>query len=190
MHRDRKPIPHSSLFIILIIAGLFLIGVAFLALLLQRQATALKGSGIIRPPVIMNQAAPQLALTSLQGAPVSLGDYRGKVVLVNNWATWCPPCQAEMPELQAYFQAHTKQGFVIVAIEAGEPAATVTSFIQQLGVTFPVWLDPDGAAMDAFENMDLPSSYLVDRQGTLRMRWTGSVNQATLEKYITPLLEK
>jgi hypothetical protein len=57
-------------------------------------------------------------------------------------------------------------------------------------MTFPVWLDLDGAAMDAFENMDLPSSYVMDQQGVLRMSWTGQINQATLEKYVTPLLEK
>ena len=95
-----------------------------------------------------------------------------------------------MPELQAYYQNHAEQGFVIIAIESGEPAATVTGFVHQLGLTFPVWLDLDAAALNAFENMDLPSSYVVDQQGTLRMSWTGSVNEATLEKYVTPLLEK
>lgn len=165
-------------------------GAAVLILLVSKQATALDGSGTIRPPVVMDQAAPELTLTGLQGNPVSLEDYRGKVILINNWATWCPPCKAEMPELEAYYQAHSEQGFAIVAIELGEPAASVSGFVQQLGLTFPVWLDLDGAALDAFENMDLPSSYVVDQQGMLRMSWTGSVNRGTLEKYITPLLEK
>ena len=138
----------------------------------------------------MDQAASRLALTDLQDGPVSLDTYRGKVILINNWATWCPPCKAEMPELQAYFRKHAEQGFVIIAIESGDRAAAVTGFVHRLGLTFPIWLDFNTAALYAFENMDLPSSYVVDRQGTLRMSWTGSVNQATLEKYVTPLLEK
>jgi cytochrome c biogenesis protein CcmG, thiol:disulfide interchange protein DsbE len=131
-----------------------------------------------------------LTLTDLQGSPVSLETYRGRVVLVNNWATWCPPCKAEMPELQAYYETHASDDFVIIAIESGEPADQVTDFVQSYGLTFPVWLDPKGTALEAFQNWDLPSSYIVDRDGTVLMSWTGQINQATLEKYVTPLLEK
>ena len=112
------------------------------------------------------------------------------MVLVNNWATWCPPCKAEMPDLQAYYQAHSSQGFVVVAIEAGESAASVADFLKPFGITFPVWLDPTGSALQAFQNQDLPSSYVIGRDGSLVMDWTGPVNRPTLEKYLTPLLEK
>ena len=95
-----------------------------------------------------------------------------------------------MPELQAYYQAHSGQGFLVVAIESGEPADTVTSFVQQYELTFPVWLDLKSDNLTALQNWDLPSSYVVDRQGILRMRWTGPVNLAILEKYVTPLLLK
>ncbi len=187
---ENTPKSRTLLFLTLIAAGVFLVGAAVIPLLVKGQETALDSAGLVRPPVVMNQAAPRLALTDLQGNPVSLGDTLGKVVLVNNWATWCPPCKAEMPELQAYYQAHAGQGFVMVAIESGEPAGTVTDFVRQLGMTFPVWLDPRGIAVEAFRNWDLPSSYVVDQKGSLRMSWTGEVNQPTLEKYVTPLLEK
>jgi peroxiredoxin len=189
MDRQQNPNSRTPLILTMIAAGIFLIGAAIIPLLVRGQESALDSSGIVRPPVLMNQAAPQLVLTNLQGNPVSLRDYRGKVVLVNNWATWCPPCKTEMPELQAYYRIHTKQGFVIVAIESGEPANTVTGFVQQFELTFPVWLDLDGNAVKTFKNWDLPSSYVVDQQGILRMSWTGPVNQAILEKYVTPLLE-
>jgi len=181
---------HARLIVLLAAAGVFLTGAAVFAWMYFGKESTIEGDRMVNPPVVMNQAAPRLDLTDLQGDPVSLETYRGKVVLVNNWATWCPPCKAEMPELQAYYNAHINQGFVIVAIESGEPAATVAGFVSQFGLTFPVWLDPDGSALDAFENMDLPSSYVVDKQGTIRMRWTGQVNRATLEKYVTALLEK
>lgn len=132
---------------------------------------------------------PDLALIDLQGNPVSLKAYRGKVVLVNNWATWCPPCQDEMPDLQTFYTSHAATGFVILAIESGEPAKQVSSYVHNFGLTFPVWLDLNGSALDAFKNEDLPSSYVLDKTGKIRLSWTGEVNLPTLDKYIIPLLE-
>ena len=184
--RKRKPNLGLAIFII----GLFLVGAALILFLPAPQEKTLDNSGYSPPPATASYAAPQLALTSLDGDPVSLDDYHGKVVLVNNWATWCPPCKAEMPELQHYYTTHASDGFVVVAIESGEPASTVSSFVLDQKLTFPVWLDLHGAAVEAFKNWDLPSSYGIDRDGIVRMSWTGPINQATLEKYITPLLEK
>jgi cytochrome c biogenesis protein CcmG, thiol:disulfide interchange protein DsbE len=188
MEKRIAPGTRKPFFLTLITAGVFLIGAALIPLLVSGQQRALNSSELINPPIVMDQAAPNLSLTDLQGNPVSLSLMRGKVVLLNNWATWCPPCQAEMPELQAYYHAHSLQSFTVVAIESGEPADTVTSFVQQYELTFPVWLDLKSAQLAALQNWDLPSSYVIDRQGIFRMRWTGPVNQAILEKYVTPLL--
>ncbi|HTX92183.1 MAG TPA: TlpA disulfide reductase family protein [Anaerolineales bacterium] len=185
-----EPKNRTPLFLTLVVAGVFLIGAALIPLLVRGQDAALQSAQVIVPPKTIDQAAPPLALTDLEGQPVSLEDYRGKVVLVNNWATWCPPCQAEMPEILAYYQAHATDGFVVVGIESGEPAKTVLGFVQQYKLTFPVWLDPDGSAVAAFNNWNLPSSYVIDPSGTMRLTWTGPVTQATLDKYVTPLLEK
>ena len=187
---DPKPKARTQLILTLVAAGVFLVGAVLIPALVNGQARALDPSGLLLPPVVMDQPAPQLGATDLQGRPVLLRDTLGKVVLVNNWATWCPPCKSEMPGLQAYYQAHSAQGFLLVAIEAGEPAATVIPFVRQLDLTFPVWLDQPSLAMEAFKNWDLPSSYLIDRQGRLRMGWQGPVSRASLEKYVTPLLEK
>lgn len=180
----------TPLILTLITAGIFLVGAALIPLLVRGQDAVLEESMIARPPVVMDQPAPQLVLFDLQGKRVAFDETRGKVVLVNNWATWCPPCQTEMPELQAFYKAHINQNFVIIAIESGESAADVAKFVHQYGITFPVWLDPQSSALDVFKNDSLPSSYVIDRQGILRLSWTGSVNQATLEKYVIPLLEK
>jgi len=173
-----------------LIMGLFLVGAAVIFYLTGAQENVLESAGVALSPASVSYAAPQLALTDVQGNPTSLDEYRGKVVLLNNWATWCPPCKAEMPELQAYYTTHARDGFVVIAIESGEPANTVANFVLQNGLSFPVWLDPHGAALEALQNWDLPSSYVMDQEGIVRMSWTGSINRATLEKYVTPLLEK
>ena len=140
-------------------------------------------------PVEVDFSAPKLTLLDLEGKAVSLDDYRGQVVLVNNWATWCPPCKAEMPELQAYYDSHSQDRFTIIAIDAGDSLWEVRQFVHDFGLTFPVWTDSDMEALSAFRNRGLPSSYVIDEFGTVRLAWTGAVSLETLEKYVTPLLE-
>jgi thiol-disulfide isomerase/thioredoxin len=176
----------------LIGGGLLVLGIA-LALLLFRnnnfsgQASPSEPSVI---PVSVNFAAPQLALESLDGDTQSLEEYRGKVVLVNNWATWCPPCKAEMPSLKKFHDAHADEGFTVVAVEAGDGKDQVLAFAQKLGLTFPVWLDPDNASLKAINNGNLPNSYVIDRTGNVRLAWTGEISLAALEKYVTPIIQE
>ena len=141
-------------------------------------------------PMAVNYAAPELSLQNINGGTESLSDYRDNVVLVNNWATWCPPCKAEMPTLVAYHNEHTADGFSVIAVEAGEPLDVVTPFVESFEMNFPVWLDPDGKALNAFRNGTLPNSYVIDRTGTVRYAWTGEISMAMLEKYVTPLIEE
>jgi len=187
---ESKKINHRLTVIITLIAvGIFLLGAGVIPLLANAQQKALELSTPIYPPLTTNYPAPQLALTDLQGNPASIEDYRGMVILVNNWATWCPPCKTEMPELQGYYSVHSADGFVIVAIESGESAEQVTAFVKEYRLSFPIWLDPQGIALEIFQNWNLPSSYIIDMDGIVRFAWTGAVNQPTLEQYITPLLE-
>lgn len=144
------------------------------------------GSSVI--PAEVNYPAPQLSLQNLDGTSESLEDYKGQVLLVNNWATWCPPCKAEMPTLEAYYEAHSLDGFMILAIEAGEPREAVSEFASGHGLKFRLWLDPNNTALRAFGNGSLPNSYVIDRTGTIRYAWTGEISRAMLEKYVTPLI--
>lgn len=167
--------------------GLFLIGIALLMSAPPKsESGATDLSSVI--PMKVSFAVPELSLQNINGQTESLADYRDDVVLVNNWATWCPPCKAEMPTLSAYYDEHTSEGFTIIAIEAGDPVGGVSQFVQTLGLKFPVWLDPDGASLRAFGNGTLPNSYVIDRSGTVRYAWTGEISKAMLEKYVTPLL--
>jgi peroxiredoxin len=135
--------------------------------------------------------APVLALRDLDGAERSLADYRGQVVLVNLWATWCPPCIEEMPNLQRFFDRHRDQGFVVIAIDDGDPLEDVRSFVAKHGLTFPVWLDDTYEATErAFKTSSLPSSYVIDRNGQVRLAWFGAISEPMLEEYVAPLIKE
>ena len=191
-HRKSSP-PYAAIFVG---AGLLILGVVAVLLLARPEqaasSTASNSSSSANEmsvvPVSVNFAAPELSLSDLKGTQ-SLTDYKGQVVLVNNWATWCPPCKAEMPTLLAYYEEHKDEGFSLIAIEAGEPAEEVAEFVADYGLTFPVWLDPQNKALIAFQNQGLPNSYVIDREGTVCLAWTGAISKSMLEKYVTPLLE-
>jgi peroxiredoxin len=191
-HRRNSKPPYAAL---LIGAGLVMLGLVA-ALLLSKPEQAASSANVPDEdelsviPAAVNFAAPELSLYDLQGKQASLSDYEGQVVLVNNWATWCPPCKAEMPTLQSYFEAHQEQGFVLIGIEAGEPATDVAQFVQDYALSFPIWLDPKGEALYAFQNQNLPSSYVIDRDGNVRLAWVGAISKAMLEEYVTPLVEE
>jgi len=172
----------------MVIGGL-LIAFAILAMTTPKmESNAASVNSVV--PMAVNYAAPELSLQNINGEIESLADYRDKIVLVNNWATWCPPCKAEMPTLVAYHNEHTANGFSVIAIEAGEPVDLVTQFVQSFGMSFPVWLDPNSESLQAFGNGSLPNSYVIDRNGTVRYAWTGEISMAMLEKYVTPLIKE
>jgi thiol-disulfide isomerase/thioredoxin len=177
-------------FLAYVAIGIFLVIAAGIYLYSYYADRTMDGGSLSAVPGTANFPAPELALTDLDGNPAALGDYLGQVVLVNNWASWCPPCQAEMPDLQTYYTEHADDGFVVVAIDAGEPAETVSAFVEQFGLTFPVWLDLRMEALYVFQNPDLPSSYVIDREGTVRLHWSGQISLRMLDRYVTPLIER
>jgi peroxiredoxin len=175
-------------------AGLLILGLAALVLLpgmLKGQAPAAAASDgyLTAVPAAVDFPSPAVELTDLEGKPVSLADFRGQWVLLNHWATWCPPCKAEMPVLQDYFEAHRDRGFTIIAIEAGQPVEQVAEYTDAARLTFPVWPDPKQKAMAAFREEYLPASYVIDPQGQVRLYWTGGISRKMLDQYVTPLLE-
>ena len=142
------------------------------------------------PPAELDQPAPELSLNDLNGAEVSLSDFQGEVVLLNNWATWCPPCRQEMPEFQSYYDKHKDQGFQVVAVEAGQPEAEVRQFVEQVNIDFVVLLDPENKSLTTFQQRSLPNSFVIDRTGQMRYLWVGAIDEETLEQYVTPLLKE
>jgi cytochrome c biogenesis protein CcmG, thiol:disulfide interchange protein DsbE len=192
IHRRRKNnVDKSPLFVGV---GVALIGlVAVLLLLFGKKDNAGLQPASSPPsvsaiPAEVNYVAPELSLQNVNGETESLTDYLGQVVLVNNWATWCPPCKAEIPTLEAYYEEYSADGLVIIGVEAGEPQSEVLRFVKGAGITYPIWIDLENASLRAFGSSGLPNSFVIDRKGTVRLAWVGEINREVLEKYVTPLI--
>jgi len=117
---------------------------------------------------------------------VSLSDLRGKVVVLNFWATWCPPCRREVPNLQAVHNEYGPRGVVVLAVDVQESLDTVGKFAMDNGITFNVWLDEDGWASTVYGVRSLPTTFFIDRQGVIRSIHFGAMSReqisAQLEK--------
>jgi peroxiredoxin len=134
-------------------------------------------------------------LKSLDGSSVSLSSFKGKVVLLSFWATWCGPCKLEMPEMQALYEKLKGRGFEIVAVDMMEDKATVSSFIKKNGYTFPVLLDSTGEVGGAglYDARAIPTNYIIDKAGRIVGRkigvdgpsWTSSERTAVFESLLS-----
>lgn len=117
--------------------------------------------------------APGFSLVGDQGAGVSLSDYEGKVVLLNFWATWCPPCVSEMPSLNAAYERFRNDGFVVLGISVDEDADEYRDFLRTSGVTFPTARDPERTVSSRYGTMKYPESYLISREGRVLKKYVG-----------------
>jgi thiol-disulfide isomerase/thioredoxin len=123
--------------------------------------------------------APELAVASLAGDTVSLAGQRGKVVLLNIWATWCPPCREEMPLLQELHEENAAAGLMVVgvSVDAWREEVRIREFLDAHGITFPVWLDPGERSTLAFRSVGVPATFLIDREGAIVWRNLGPLIQ-------------
>ena len=130
-----------------------------------------------RAPVAEGAPAPAYAAVTIDGDSMSLDDLRGRVVLLNIWATWCHPCREELPLLQALHERHAADGLELigVSVDARGEGDAVRAFARRFGVTYPIWLDPDERASSTFLAIGVPASYLIDRTGTLVWKKIGPI---------------
>ena len=141
---------------------------------------------IARVAAHVNFRAPEFTLTALDGESVSLNDLRGKVILVNFWATWCPPCRSEMPDIAAAYQAH-RNNFVVLGINQAESRDAAKQFADEFHLTFPILLDTTGSVGRQYQVQALPTSYFIDPSGIIRAANLGQMNRAYIEAQITAL---
>ncbi len=121
--------------------------------------------------------APDFTFPDMDGKPVSLSQFRGKVVFLNIWATWCGPCRIEMPDMEKLYRKFKKEDLVILAVSIdrlGEPV--VKPFVKELELTFPILLSPDGRVQRIYMVNALPSSFIIDKSGRVVTRVVGARN--------------
>lgn len=135
--------------------------------------------------VEVGQRVPTFQLASLSGETVDLADYEGRPMLLNFWATWCPPCRMEMPHLERASRDYADAGLVVVGVNQQESTRQVTSFVEEMGLSFPMLVDPDGRVGSSYGASSLPMSVFVDAEGRVTAVHRGGLTQAQIDDYLS-----
>ena len=152
-----------------------------------------KNSGQRTRIIREGDVAPAFRLASLDGRTVDLASYRGKVVMVHFWATWCPPCVEELPTLERLHRAYFGKDLEVLAVSVDEGGAgAVTQFMQKNRFALPVLLNPDQSVSRAYGTFKFPETYLVDREGIVRRKIIGAIDwmQPAALQFVQAMLEK
>ena len=134
--------------------------------------------------------APDFELRSVDGKAIKLSSLRGKKVIVNFWATWCPPCRLEMPEMEKFYTKTKNEGIEILAVnltKAEKSRADVPSFMETYGITFPVLLDENGEAARLYDVSSIPASFIIDTQGVIREKIVGPMTYDSMQEMLGTL---
>ena len=134
--------------------------------------------------------APDFEVTLLDGSRFSLKDARGKVMIMNIWATWCAPCKKETPDLVELYETYASDGLVVFGVSVDEQGESVVMpFVEEYSVSYPIFIDRSGEVMDQYgPTMGIPTTYIIDRSGYFRYFATGAVTKRELISKIEPLL--
>ncbi|MGD6964025.1 TlpA disulfide reductase family protein [Fictibacillus phosphorivorans] len=135
--------------------------------------------------------APDFTLNTLDGKEVKLSDFQGKKVVLNLWASWCPPCKAEMPHMQTYYEKNKdKENVEILAVNLTtmeKDQSKIKTFVDDYGLTFPIPLDESGDIGITFEGFSIPTTYMIDTKGVIQKRIVGPMNEEFLSDMVTRL---
>ena len=179
-----QPIQRRVFFTFILLAGL-----AWVYVSADRTGTATAGA---IPAPREGFLAPDFTLQTINGETIRLSDLRGQAVLVNLWATWCPPCRAEMPAIQKLYDEYKDQGLVVLAVNMtyqDDPAA-VLPFVQDHELSFPILLEETGNVASKYELRSLPSSFFIDRDGFVQeVVIGGPMSEALLRTRIESILQ-
>ena len=140
-------------------------------------ACATEGKGAASGRVAIGSPAPAYRAVSLSGDSVSIEQQRGKVLLINVWATWCHPCRTEIPELRAIHDKYKSRGLELVGVSVDSDGADegIREFIDEFKMSYAIWRDPDERVSSQFLIVGVPATFLIDRDGILRWRKTGPI---------------
>jgi cytochrome c biogenesis protein CcmG/thiol:disulfide interchange protein DsbE len=171
--------------VIVLLGGLAILALAFGVVWLQSSKYE---------PLVVGMSAPDFSLPDLQGKKQQLSDYRGKVVFLNFWATWCKPCKEEMPSMQVLWENLKKEDFVMLAVSMDRVTTTkdIPPFVENLKLTFPIFTDSWGQTDKRYKLMGVPETYIIDQGGVLREKVIGPRDWTRPESVVTivQLLQK
>lgn len=140
------------------------------------------------PGGLAGDPAPVVQLRDDRGGLASLAQYRGKIVVLNLWASWCPPCRAEMPDLQRLSAAYASRGVVVVGVNQGESAERARAFAASLRIRFPIWIDDRQQYGRVFTAHGMPTTVIVARNGTVVRGFDGALSFEEMQAAIASLL--
>ena len=141
------------------------------------------------PHPARGRSAPDFGLAALDGAPWSLSQLRGSVVLLNFWASWCEPCRRELPQLERLHQRHSADGLVVLGVSEKNPGRA-RQYLDELGIGYPSLRDVDGSVMQSYRIHAIPTSLIIGRNGQLLKRMEGYTPAGAFEKALKPLLSE
>jgi len=145
-------------------------------------------TGMAKKPPLVGGPVPHFQLKTLKGTRAKISDYRGKVVLLNFWASWCTPCKKEMPEIQAAYEAYKDQGFVVLGINFGEDSEDAEKLVKEMGLTFPILLDHTVSVAERHNVVSLPVTFFIDPGGIIKEQFFGgNLTQKDIEAAIQRL---
>lgn len=131
---------------------------------------------------LQGHPAPDFTLVRVGGGELSLAELRGRPVVLNFWATWCAPCEAEMPELEQAYRRYGDAGLLVLGVNQGEGETTVRAYADRLGITFPLLRDGDMEVGRRYRVEALPTTFFIDREGIIREQVIGQMNTAVLRQ--------
>jgi peroxiredoxin len=153
-------------------------------------ASSLLAGATLSQAADAKKAAPEWQLTDVDGRPVKLSDFKGKVVILDFWATWCPPCRAEIPGFVALQSKYADKGFTMIGVSLDQQGASVVKpFMNKFGMNYPVVIGNEKIVADYGGIEAIPTTFVIDRQGNVVAAYQGFTKQATFESVIGPLLE-
>jgi len=145
----------------------------------------------IKSGIEVNQMAPDFSLKTLDGKEAKLSDYRGQKVILNFWATWCPPCKAEIPHMEKYYKNHAKKDHVeILAVnltKSDKDENYIKDFIKSYDMTYPVLLDAEGEQQKQYEIVTIPTTFIIDTKGVIQKKIVGPMDQNMMIKTIASI---
>ena len=145
------------------------------------------GSTQTSPVAAVGKLAPSFAVPATDGKSRTLSMYRGHVVVMNLWATWCPPCRSEMPDLEKLYENYRSRGLVVIGINQGESRTRARSFAQSLRISYPIWLDDQQQYGRTYIAIGLPTTIIIDRSGVALKGFDGPLTYAQMKAAIAPL---